>query len=66
MGYTRVKQTDVFQDDGFPFSINKGFLNEDCRMHSHEFKELFIITKGSSIHKTNSVGQNIFYINQNL
>ncbi len=55
----KIKQTDVFKDENFLFSIDKGFLNEDYKMHSHQFKELFIITKGSSLHKTNSVVQTI-------
>ncbi len=59
MENTQIKASDIFTDHSFQFVIDKGLLNTDYEMHSHQFNELFIITKGSSIHQTNSVTQNI-------
>lgn len=59
MAISHIKSSDIFFDDSFHFVIDKGLLKTDYEMHSHQFNELFIITKGSSIHKTNSVTQHI-------
>lgn len=37
----------------FEFNIKKAVLNTDFPMHSHEFNELFIITKGTARHTIN-------------
>ncbi len=47
----QIKISDIQTDPGFPFYAEYGILNDDYKIHSHDFNELFIITKGFGMHR---------------
>ncbi len=56
---THLTLKNEISDLSFPFRVQYGVLKEDYTTHSHDYHELFIITKGTAVHTVNQNKQQI-------